>query len=356
MSVQSQHLTFGGRICSRAARMALAVVAAACILTTPIALGDQIFDNDGNDGLWTTVNNWSSDATLPTAERAEIYLEDQTNALPMVNGIPTVTLNSGTQSPSDFRYGVGSDTDLGDLQLLISGGTLNLTADSLVGNGGDDPNIVNSTAYLTQIGGDIVITGGSGVDIKLGNSGTQYGPGAVYSISGGSLMSEGTINPGSNNTTSGPLKFQIDGSGATAIQIEDFKTESGTVADVFFSVILDAGGVTPLVVNDDFQMENVQFMLALSAVPPAGDIVLARADRLSNDNQFVGHPDGSDVSAVFGPYTYTWTINYFDSSSDGNIIDAIVLSNLRVIPEPASLALLGIGGVAFAGFAMRRRR
>jgi hypothetical protein len=57
---------------------------------------------------------------------------------------------------------------------------------------------------------------------------------------------------------------------------------------------------------------------------------------------------------VFGPNLYTWAINYFDSS--GTVVRSIWLSDLRVtpVPEPATFALLGLGGLAM--LAVRRRR
>ena len=325
-----------------------ALVASLTVLASP-AVGD-FFDNDSGDGAWETATNWNNDA-LPAGSSAEMFLEDQNNPLPLVNGIPTVTLSSGNQSPSNLVVGGGSDDDLGDIQFLMTGGTLNLSSDSRIGRGSaTNPGILTSTAYFTQTGGDVIVTGGSGVDIKLGAGGQPLSPGAVYSISGGSLSSTGTINLGSNSTLAGDIVFEIDGSGASSIAIEDFKTESAVMGSVTFSVVLDALGMTTLVANDDFQMENVNFDLSLSDVPPTDPIVLVQADRISNDNQFIGLPDGSLVSASFAGNDYSWTINYFDSSDDGDIIDAIVLTP---IPEPAGATLAGL---SLALIALGRRR
>lgn len=326
----------------------VAVITASLAACVPNACGD-FFDNDSSDGAWETATNWDNDV-LPAGVSAEMFLEDQNNALPNVNGIPTVTLSSGSQSPSSVVLGGGSDTDFGDIQFLLTGGALNLSSDSRVGRGGTDPTINNSTAYFTQTDGDVVVTGGSGVDIKLGAGGQPFSPGAIYSISGGSLNSSGTINLGSNSTLAGDIIFEIDGSGASSIVIEDFKTESAVSGPVFFGVVLDAGGMTTLVANDDFQMENVGLQLSLSDVPPSGPIVLVQADRLSNDNQFIGLPDGSIVSASFGGTDYEWFINYFDSSDDGTILDAIVLNP---VPEPSTFLF---GCLALVSIALRRRR
>ena len=330
---------------------------AAIALSGPIAYGDQFFDNGGNDGLWTTPTNWELD-TVPVAEQAAIYLVDEINALPLVGGIPTVTLSSGVQSITAFKLGQKNAADPGDIQLLVTGtAVLNLTADSNVGNGDSATGPQNYTSYLRQEGGTISQTGGTGVDVKLSASGAAFRPAGVFSIAGGTFTTTGTITLGGTGTVNqaGPAILEVDGSGATLIQTQDLKTENAGAVAIWRSII-DAGGITPVIVTDELQMESLSFQLALSAVPPVGDIILANADRISNDNQFVGLPDGSDVSAPFGPNLYTWTINYFDSGSDGVIIPAIVLSDLRVspVPEPATFALLGLGGLAM--LAVRRRR
>jgi len=324
----------------------------------PMAFGDSFFDNDSNDGLWETASNWENDA-LPDGETAELYLEDLNNPLPTVDGFPTVTLSSGNHSPTDFVMGGASDTDLGDIQLLMTGGTLNLSSDTRIGRGGDTPDFNNFHAKFTQTGGDVVVTGGSGVDIKLGAGGETYSPAATYSISGGSLSSEGTVNFGSNSTLAGPLTFEIVGTGPSSIVIEDIKTESSVPgatspggAPTTLSFVLDSGGVTPLQVNDDLQMENLSFGLSLSDVPPSGDITLVKSGRITGPEQFIDRPDGSDVTAPFDGNFYTWTINYFE---DDGLVDAVVLSNLRVspIPEPTSMVLLTMAGIPLI---LRRRR
>jgi hypothetical protein len=345
----------------------LAVLAATVFcFSVPGAFAAKFFDNDFGDGFWTEPTNWDgtdvTDAiaepdTLPAGEPADIFLHEANLALPNVGGIPTVTLDSGIQSITALRLGFENATDLGDIQLLVTGGTLNLSADSNIGHGAGSTGPENFTATLRIEGGSVVQTGGTGVDVKLSASGQAFRPSGVISISGGSFSTTGTITMGatSNVTQGGAAVLEIDGSGATLIQVGDLKLENAD-ATAIFRPIIDAGGLTPLNATDEIQFEELQLDLQLSDVPPAGNIVLMRADRISNENQFVGIPDGADVSATFGLNLYTWTINYFDHSpSEGDPIDAVVLSNLRVslIPEPASLILLGFGGLALVG--LRRR-
>lgn len=332
----------------------IAVAAAVMLVATPVALGDEFFDNDSSDGLWSTGTNWSADA-VPSAESAEMYLEDMNNALPTYNGIPTITLNVNS-TIVNFVIGGGSDTDTGDIQLRMTAGDLLFGGDSRIGRGSDtNTAFLNNQVNFLQEGGTVTAIGGTGTDIKL-SADKEYSAKASYIISGGSLSSTGTITYPQSGDDADAM-FKVVGTGPTSITLEDIKMEATAPGTDTMAFVLDAGGVTPIVLNDEFQMENINLDLSLSAVPPSGNIVLLQADRLSNDNQFVGLADGATVSAPYGSTLYSWTINYYDSSDDGTVIDAIVLSNMStspLIPEPASIVLLGMGAMLLVS--MRRRR
>lgn len=348
----------------------LVVVTAVVVMaaTGPLAFGD-FFDNDASTGAWEGATNWNNDV-LPSFVSAEIFLEDLNNALPLVSGIPTVTLSSGTQEVTSLVLGAGSDTDTGSVQLLVTGGVLNLYADSRIGRG-EDSGVDNTTwagdtASLTQTGGTVNVIGANS-DIKIAADG-DFSPDAIYSISGGTLLvglgdpasdANSTITLGeSGRNADATLEIigSAGGGGPTSVEIDDLKMNSGHLGNTYLSMVMDAGGVTPLICNDELQMENLQFKLSLSDVPPAGAITLALADRLSNDNQFVGIPDGSDVTAAYGGNDYTWTITYTDGSNDATLNSSIVLDNLRIspsVPEPSTILLLGMAVVPLA---LRRRR
>lgn len=336
--------------------LAIGVVAFAAIASAPSAFAQVSFDNDDDDGLWTTVNNWSANALPGAADEVEINHGALANDLPLFEGVPTVTLNNGTHSIDNFVIG-DTGAEFADIRLRITGNAvLNLSSDTRVGRGGDDADNLNTTVSLILDGNATINMTGSTTDLKLSGDDQTNSQNSLFSIrDNASFITQGTINFGrpdnGNNLQSAVL--EIVGSNAT-INVEDIKTETGNVPGTI-RWVLDSGGASPLIVNDDFQMEFLSFELALADVPPVGTIVLARADRLSNDNQFVGLPEDADVSAVFGNVVYTWDINYADSADDGTVIDAIWLDNLRteVIPEPAT-AVLGLMGVGL--LATRRRQ
>lgn len=339
----------------------LMVAAAIMLAAVPPAWADKTFDNDNNNGLWVEAANWADLAAtpgpdaVPNLESAEMFLEDLNNPLPLYHGIPTITLDSGTHQLVSFVMGGGSDTDVGDIQLRMTDGTLQVGGDSRIGRGSD-----TETAFLSnqmnflQEGGTVEFLGGTGTDLKL-SADKQYSGKASYIISGGSFSSTGTITYPQSGDDSDAM-FKVVGTGPTSISLEDIKMEASAPGTDTLAFVLDAGGVTPIQLADEFQMENINLDLSLSDVPPSGNIVLVKADRLSNDNQFVGLPDGSTVSAAFGSTLYSWTINYYDTSDDGLVVDAIILSNMTTspVPEPASLLLLGMGAAMLV--AVRRRR
>ena len=47
--------------------------------------------------------------------------------------------------------------------------------------------------------------------------------------------------------------------------------------------------------------------------------------------------DGQTVVADHAGATYQWTINYLDSSDDGTVIDAVVLTDLTISGTPGDL-------------------
>ncbi|MCA9241912.1 MAG: hypothetical protein KDA37_16995, partial [Planctomycetales bacterium] len=240
--------------------------------------------------------------------------------------------------------------------------------------------------------------------------------GAIFEVNGdGVLDIEGPVRFGDRDnggvrSTPGAI-FRMRGSNASA-QVEDFLNESrlglwdhdnDITADNPFGVthmnlgkfvtefVLDAGGASTIVVNDELRLGRSEDLDATrefgyaflriklsepttagsGAVGSGNEIVLFQADRVSSaidaDNDpnttieieegrffdpdragfnssgtsmlpHAGLWDGGTVRADYAGAQYQWTINYFDSSDDGIVIDAVTLSNLQIVGTPGDLS------------------
>ena len=350
-------------------RFALCSVAIVALLLTACGVSttygsDNYFNGGGATNDWFDAANWDL-GIPPQDESTKIY-----------DGF-TAEISAGAADYGSVDLSIG-DSDTGAIAtLIVSGGSLNGT-----GTGNDirlGVGDLGSAArgQLIQTGGDV-----TAVDyIKMSNAGETLAAGSLYEISGGSLTVVDQLEMGRDGGyVTDMIKFKVVGSDPTSISIEDLKVNRTApgYAQPTLSFVLDgsSNGVTPIQINDEFQIGNNEdangnpegegdmiLELALSAVPTADDKILVEAGRITMDEQFLGLPDGSDVSADFGGNLYTWTINYYDGDSDPDrpttlpAAAAVVLSNLRVsqaiVPEPASLVLLGLGAMLLVS--LRRR-
>lgn len=124
------------------------------------------------------------------------------------------------------------------------------------------------------------------------------------------------------------LPAAVDASGATALQI-DLDVNAGNVADKFYIVLIDADGT-----------ERV-FPFTGVGVGAGQSLSVDLADYFQ-DNA-VGAVAGLDVSAI----TVFHIQGTFANGNPGLALDMTV-DNLSLVPEPASIALLGLSGVAIA--------
>lgn len=323
-----------------------AMAAAALWVAAPLALADNTFEAN-IDSDWNKAGNWDN-GVLPGADGENVNIYDDF----------TVDLSTPGATTGTAHLRVGNN-ELGKTATLniYAGATLdvdtvNNSNDIILGR--EDLAQSGSKGFINQMGGTVT----AGDYIKMSGD-KEYAAGSLYRISGGSLYILDQLQFGRDDSHSTMMKFEVVGSGPSVIEINDVKVEQNLDAQATMSFVIDAGGVTPITVLDEMQIGNGETVgpgvgdmlleLSLSDVPPAGDITLIQAGRITQDQQFLGLPGGSDVSAAFGSNLYTWTIDYPDDTD-------VVLSNLRVsaiVPEPASLVLcvLGLLGIA----AIRRR-
>jgi hypothetical protein len=217
---------------------------------------------------------------------------------------------------------------------------------------------------LVQINGST-----QGLRLSAGDSGNVAD--SYYRISGGTLRAIGNQNAiqvgnlASNYVSS---EFHVYGSGPTEIRTDDFRMQDSPTGTTTLHMSLDAGGVTRIIADDEFQFRGTNdnnLLVDLIGLAPTTDITLVTADRLGNNSGATELFDNyamdlAPISASFGPprqqYTYNWLLDYQDDADDADQEGYIILrfqSRTLSVPEPGSLTLLGIAGFVLA--LLRRR-
>jgi autotransporter-associated beta strand protein len=226
----------------------------------------------------------------------------------------------------------------------------NLTLSNAISGGG--PITINSTGAgrvifsgnNTHTGTTTVTAGGLQLDGSLGSSsilsvaatGWLSGSGTA---SGAATISGGTLSPGS---TTGVLSLGSLTLTSTSTALIDLLAAGTRGTDYDGLTILNAGGLT--------YGGTMSLAFGGSAVPD---------NTTFNVFSFTGSPSGSfgQVSST-GFYAGTWTDNLDGTYSLASGVQTLTFSqatgNVIVVPEPAAMALAGIG-VAFAAAVARRR-
>jgi len=181
-----------------------------------------------------------------------------------------------------------------------------------------------ATGIINQTGGEFWLAGGA--DMYMG---VASGSTVSYTISGGSIMNESgwfSVNRGSI--------FTVNGSGATDIELNDLNIENAST----FAINLDAGGST-LVKGT----AGVDFL--------AGQSTVLELDTIAGFNGVNGDaydlfwaPTGliatNDMTFANLSGTTDFDLSIVSDGGSGEFLRA------TVIPEPATLGLIGFVGVA----------
>ena len=350
-------------------RKACFAAAVTTAMATAPAWGAQIrFDDESGDGKWETPQNWVGDALPSTADVADIG----SNFTASISSAQTVQELQVGWPNSSSTYVPGTST-----LNILPGTNLILTASggSRIGRAvqtgqavGSSKGVVNQTGGLLQIN-----TGTNG--LRLSQADNTIVADSQYIISGGSVRGGPT-----NGSMTAPLQlgvatnsynraeFRVVGSGPTEIRFEDIRITPSTTGvgagETALHFVLDANGVTPMIAEDELRITgSSKALLEVSMMAPAPqqDITLIWADRITGSTSpfqpFHNAADGSSLVTHFEDWEYTWNVRYFedDGGSDNGVIESYVkleFVSAQQIPEPSSLAVLGLGGLAL----LRRRR
>jgi hypothetical protein len=198
---------------------------------------------------------------------------------------------------------------------------------------------------------------------QWGGSGASVAEG-YYTISGGTLQAKSALSGrlwigGNSSTVAGATsantigKFTVIGDAAT-ISMKKLYVGSGTAANGATGTLefqVGMTGVSRIKVSDATQgitldiagAASIANLLVSGTVMPAGDIVLVENTSTGIVGGVFDNLNGGSAAegatAIIGGNTYTLTYKYV-ASGDGLANDIAL-----VIPEPATMAILGLGGL-----------
>ncbi|MGB7158296.1 MAG: PEP-CTERM sorting domain-containing protein [Tepidisphaeraceae bacterium] len=345
------------------------------------------YDNGGSDNTWETSSNWVGDVLPGTLDLAEVSVSTLTGGSSLAVSISSVqNVNEVVIGhPLSSVNNVAGTTTLN----VLPGAVLTVPGGGIVNSGMRIGRALNVGDALGSSVARVIQTGGT-AQISLGSNGFRMSAADAGNVADSYYRVSDGIVRGDNDATGPALadlrvgatgsnflaaEFHVLGSGPDEIRFLDVQVadsiaqvaaSGGASGRSIFHWSLDNGGTTAILADDEFQFRStsattvgrLQVDINGAAEPPQSDITLVTADRLGNNGgaleAFSNFADGATLVATGTAWAYTYTVDYTDAGDNGILDASIVLHYVsrEVIPEPGSLALLGLGGLAI----LRRRR
>jgi hypothetical protein len=310
-----------------------------------------------SDTYWNSARNLGPPAPPGTVgDEVKLTRDDTVCTVNSIVGNCNWTLSIGSvMTGAAARIGIVAGGSIGMKEIRLgAGGTTGTTT---------------ITGYLDQTGGTLNVYGDG--DIYIGRQGNAAGKIGVgyYTISGGTIVCDATTTTkgglyvggasGTEGMNGSIGTFTVVGDDAS-ITMKKLYVGAQTVTrygtgNLEFKI--DAGGVSPIRLTDASSIildqaganSTANLVVSLLAAPPSGAIVLVENtstgavsgtfDTLNGGSAIEGAP----VTLSYGGNNYDYTLTYAGGIGGNDIV---------LIPEPATLALLGLGSL----IAIRRRR
>jgi hypothetical protein len=299
---------------------------------------------------WADDSSWSTGAVPPLTGSNELKLFGSASADTSQDWVVTVNTNVGNYTTSKFITARGSTLLIADGAYIGNGREVNIGDSGTTGNGSDD-------GFLVQTGGTLDITASGKLQIgykaHVVDNPITGAKGGQYTISGGTLTgATGRIYIGCSSAAGSIGKMIVDGSAATITMGGNLYISNASATGASnegtgtlqFNVV--NGAVSKIQVaatildTMDSDTAIATLLVNSTGTAPTSDIVLVENTGTAD---VVGLFDNAAEGTIFNVGGVNMTLTYKYVAGNDNVANDIAL----VIPEPATLALLGLGLLAF---------
>jgi hypothetical protein len=298
-------------------------------------------------GDWATGSTWSTGIVPLNSTGDELKLCSSGSSTTGDGMVITVSTNVGNYNGGSCKIETVRDTTL----KIVAGGYLGNNKEVVIGKQDASSNGTDN-GYLLQTGGQLDITGSGKLEIgyKAPVVGTD---GGIYTISGGSLTgATGRMYIGCAGGVGSIGKVKVDGIGGTISLggemyiANDSSTANGNTGTGTLEFDLSGAGTVSKVqvlktIIDSQNSSAAIANLVVTGASPMGNLLLVENTGTSSVvGQFDFLNGGSaaeGASVIIGGTAYTLTYKYAAG------IDAVGNDIALLIPEPATIALLGLG-------------